>query len=734
MKVKMLITDGDAKVGDIVDVSKSQGSEMIEHKWAELAEEPTKEKLIDKIVEKQEEQESEELTKRTSISTHEPFWLPLTDDKSVIIHVIKEDKKYRVTVIESDGNEQNIKWQDTQRTPFWKKESLRKQTWKAIKRAIPDVSEEKLKEATCGIANADNDGNIPKRKREDAKEYYLEEDQITDKAITDTIMADNVFYCDINDPNLTLYIWNDGKWHNGTAAGTIIHELSEIFKNEDIRSGMVVERTTNFIVGQAMNTLIVPKPSNLVSFKNGLLDIDTMTMRPHDCGIFCVNQIPHDYDPTAKCPKWLKFVSEVTLEGDRDFLQEWAGYHLVTDYPEPAFAILTGTGQNGKDVWMKVLTKVLGEENMSSETLADLTYDIFKMAELYHRLGNMGAEIARTTINNAAKVKELSGDSMISAQKKFGQPFQFRNYAKMTFACNEPPEIRDSSDAVRFRLKFVKFPYTFSKKPKEGELQAVDKKKLVADLLTETPGIINWMLEGLKRFWDKEGQFSPTQSGEEQWKEYQRMSNPVLSFMEEMLKMTGDDDNKLTIDQMYDGLKTWLKDCGIKLKLTREKMIKQLKAEGIETERRRIDDQKRLYYGVKIEGVTGVTSESLSLYNSEKNKNTQKIEEEKREDNKNILGYIGQEINRHTRHGEAQDMGAVEPPLLIPTVLGIIVNNLDSTGMISEDEVVRLAIAEGILEHTTREIIKIEIEKGHLFSPSKGFVQLNVSRVEEGVK
>lgn len=40
MKVKMLITDGDAKAGDIVDVSERQGKEMIEHKWAELIEEP----------------------------------------------------------------------------------------------------------------------------------------------------------------------------------------------------------------------------------------------------------------------------------------------------------------------------------------------------------------------------------------------------------------------------------------------------------------------------------------------------------------------------------------------------------------------------------------------------------------------------------------------------------------------------------------------------------------------
>jgi len=356
----------------------------------------------------------------------------------------------------------------------------------------------------------------------------------------------------------------------------------------------------NFIKGRAMDTVVKEKPPHLIVFKNGVLNIETMMLREHDPAFFCVNKIPHDYDPTAICPKFLKFLDEVIKKEDLPFLQEWMGYNFLTSYPEVGFLILTGIGQNGKSVFVVIFTHVLGVENITTINLADLTYDTFAPAELWHKLACINEDIGTTTIVNAGKLRLITGGGRITVQKKFGQEFDIEPYAKITYACNEPPEIKDESDAIKFRLKVVEFPHVFSKTPKEGEFLAKDRKELEAEMKAEAPGIINWAIEGLRRFLANNTTFTMSKSTEETWQFYQRKSKPVFTFADECLTTTDDDSDKMTIDAMYSAFKDWIKRTKIQLKISRDKMIKQLKDYGIETQQKREDERKRMYYGVCV--------------------------------------------------------------------------------------------------------------------------------------
>jgi P4 family phage/plasmid primase-like protien len=427
---------------------------------------------------------------------------------------------------------------------------------------------------------------------------------ITDKIATDIIMGKHLFYCDKNDKNTPLYVWNNGVWHNGLAEGVVLHDLSEMFKNVQSRDKMKLEKSVNFIKGRAMDTVVKEKPPHFIVFKNGVLNIETMTLREHDPSFFCINKIPHDYDSAAECPKFLKFLEEVVRKEDIPFLQEWVGYNFLTSYPEVGFLILTGVGQNGKSIFIAIFVHVLGSENVTTISLADLTYDTFAPAELWHKLANISDDIGTTTIVNAGKLRLITGGGRITVQRKFGQEFDIEPYAKVTYTCNEPPEIKDESDAIKFRLKVVEFPHVFSKNPKEGEFAAKDRKELEAELKAETLGIINWAIEGLRRFLANNATFSVSKSTEETWQFYQRKSKPVFTFADECLEITDDDSDKLTIDVMYSLLKNWIKRTKIQLKISRDKMIKQLKEYGIETRQKREDDRKRVYYGVKCHDVT----------------------------------------------------------------------------------------------------------------------------------
>ncbi|MEM2619224.1 MAG: phage/plasmid primase, P4 family [Candidatus Hadarchaeales archaeon] len=429
-----------------------------------------------------------------------------------------------------------------------------------------------------------------------------EEEEITDKFITDTIMGKYLFYCDKSNENLPLYVWTGTHWSNSEAEAVILHELSEIFKEEEYRSRMVLERTVNFIKGQAMNTRVEPKPPQLIPFRNGLYDIREGRMIPHDPKYFYVNVIPHDFDPNAKCPNWEKWLRETVHEEDIPFLQEWVGYNLYADYPEPGFTVLVGTGQNGKSVFMEVLVALLGHQNVTNISLATLTYDTFGPAELYHKLANISDDIGNEIIKNAGRLKEASSGSYMNAQRKFGHPFDFKNYAKITYACNEPPEIKDQTEAIKFRLKVVEFPYTFSKEPREGEKLARDRRELMEELLSEIPGIINWALDGLRRLMNSNFRFSVSRSTEEMWKFYQRKASPVVCFVEECLEFTDDENDVVFKDEMFSAFQEWLKLTGLKLRVSRDKFFKGVKELGIEAVRSREYDRRRIYVGVRFKG------------------------------------------------------------------------------------------------------------------------------------
>lgn len=424
--------------------------------------------------------------------------------------------------------------------------------------------------------------------------------KITDKLITDKLMEQHEFFCDGLNPNYPLYIWEDGVWNNGVSEGVILKDVTNILKEEEARTLMRLQRTTDFIKGESMRTM-TEKPPTLISFKNGLLNVETMELGEHDSQYFIVNQIPHEYDPKAECPAWLEWLNEVIRPEDIDFIQEWMGYTLYNTVPEAAFVILTGSGQNGKTVFMDFFTSIIGEINSSAETFQSLTYGPYAMASVYHMLANISDEIGSYVIKNSSRIKELSAGSRVRAREIYGKKFFFYPYAKATFACNTPPEIKDMSDAIKMRLKAVEFPYTFSKHPVGDQKPAQEKKVILKALENETPGVINWILIGLKRLMDNGFAFTTSRSTEETWQFYRRKSLPVLSFMEEILTVTDDDDDVIGSEEMYTIFSSWLDEKGINVSISRQKMIQDLRAEGIIVRQLRGNDRKRMYYGVTLE-------------------------------------------------------------------------------------------------------------------------------------
>lgn len=280
----------------------------------------------------------------------------------------------------------------------------------------------------------------------------------------------------------------------------------------------------NYIVCSTLQR-IEETPPNLIALKNGIFDLKTKLLKPFDPGYFILNGLPIVYDPKADCSEIKKFIGEVVHSEDVQVLQETSGYSLWRAYPLHKAIMLVGEGANGKSTFLELLRTMLGRENVSTIPLHDLETSSFARSSLYGKLANIYPDLSDRALRSTGYFKMLSGGDTISAEYKFHDRFEFKNYAKLIFSCNKVPESPDDTTAFFRRWIIINFPKQFL----EGDPKT--DSNILERLTTEEElsGFFNWAVEGLERLL-KNGKFSTGKSVEETREQYIRASDPVKAF------------------------------------------------------------------------------------------------------------------------------------------------------------------------------------------------------------
>jgi putative DNA primase/helicase len=274
-----------------------------------------------------------------------------------------------------------------------------------------------------------------------------------------------------------------------------------------------------------------PKILNLA---NGIFDLETLEFKSHDPAILSTVQLPVQYAKDLNCPKFKKFLGEVTYPEDHDMIQETFGYCLWRQYNVHKAIMAVGEGNNGKSTLLDALAHFLGQENVSNHSLQDLDNRRFAAGDLYGKLANIHADIPDTALKRTGMFKMLTGGDAISAEHKFKPTFSFNNYAKLWFSCNKIPKTDDDTTAFFRRWNLITFPNMF-----EG---AKANKQLLAEITTpeELSGIFNWAIQGLIRLETQKWEFSNSKSTEQIREEYIRKSDPVAAFVMDCLTAKAD--------------------------------------------------------------------------------------------------------------------------------------------------------------------------------------------------
>jgi putative DNA primase/helicase len=278
--------------------------------------------------------------------------------------------------------------------------------------------------------------------------------------------------------------------------------------------------------------------------KNGVLNTKTFEFVPHDPSNKFLLRIPVKYDPDADCPKFKKFLSEILEDGiERDTIEELFGYCLVKNYSIQKWFMFLGSGANGKGTLLSTLRTFLGAENISAVELQEFEKP-FSIAELYGRLANIVGDLSAKELYHSGRLKSLTGGDLLLAEKKFQNPFNFINHAKLIYSANELPKTFDGTVAFWRRVMLINFNKTFID---GGDVKDLWKEFTVEE---EMSGILNLAIQGIRRLRGN-GKFSKENSVGEIEEYYIRNSDPVTAFFMDCVEISNDVDDYISLQSLH---------------------------------------------------------------------------------------------------------------------------------------------------------------------------------------
>jgi len=296
-----------------------------------------------------------------------------------------------------------------------------------------------------------------------------------------------------------------------------------------------------------------------LNLNNGVLDLLTgEETEEHSPDWRFTSQVSYNYDPTAICPRWIRFVNEVLLDNELNahqptirFVQEAFGYSLTAETKHELSFWLVGEGANGKSTMLKVLD-ALGGSGVLHLNLGLLSQDNYQLALMAGKRVIICTEAPETTVADSTLKSIVSGDPM-QVRPIYGRPFLVRPTAKIWWAMNNPPGVNDSSEGFWRKMRVVPFYRSFDYE--ERDLNLLNK------LLAELPGIFNWALVGLKRL-DERGFFTESKVIDEATYAFRSESDLPATFINEACLCTPE--SEVANKDLYRAYRKWCRENGIK--------------------------------------------------------------------------------------------------------------------------------------------------------------------------
>ncbi len=324
-----------------------------------------------------------------------------------------------------------------------------------------------------------------------------------------------------------IYDNESGIWRD--RAELILNSIlrKKILGNKDYKR-YCVEEVIADLKGLAYGLALPQEPEpHLIPFNNKVYDIKNDRLIEYSPDYFFINKLPVDLNEKHReCPTIYRIFNELVAPEDVITLYEIIAYCFYRAYPYPKIFFLYGSGGNGKTACTKILNRILGKENISLVNCNELQFNRFASSQLFGKLCNISGEMEYSILKNTSILKQCCGEDLINCEKKFRDPFPFTNCAKMVFLTNQVPLTADRSRAFYRRISLLEFPNEF--------IIGENADPLIIEKIPqeEIEGLVWKCVQILKELIGRSFVFSRHENTEKIIKKYERLSNPLVEFLE----------------------------------------------------------------------------------------------------------------------------------------------------------------------------------------------------------
>jgi putative DNA primase/helicase len=308
-------------------------------------------------------------------------------------------------------------------------------------------------------------------------------------------------------------------------------------------------------------SVIIPNP-DIIVFHRIPHKLPTDKLYNYLEGLLKYNEINVNIEKLAKnlCPKTLRaFKSWV---GDRWILLfEIIGAILIPEPIKKAFLLIdvsNKVGDTGKSTFIRYLQRLIGKENYTSVSLQELTDPQyrFRASRIYRKLVNFYPDLPDRAVRNVGNFKVVTGEDVITIEKKHREPFEWLPYTKHIFSANEPPPVFNADRAFWNRWIVIEFIGNFEEKIKGFE----------ETLLDEAPYALLVGIMAFKEVIANGWKFSFEDTPEDAKRKWMARSDSVYAFFTAMLELgmlKEDPKGVVKTSELYNMYARWCNENGV---------------------------------------------------------------------------------------------------------------------------------------------------------------------------
>jgi putative DNA primase/helicase len=219
---------------------------------------------------------------------------------------------------------------------------------------------------------------------------------------------------------------------------------------------------------------------DLLNVRNGVVDLRTGKLRPHDPDLMLTKVTLVDYVPSATHHDWDHALAALPADA-ADWMKVRLGQGLTGHaVPDDRAVVLRGSGENGKTTVVDAVRETLGPDyavTLSDRVLLprvgdhptelmDLRGARLALVEEFPELGHL----------NVKRLKDLHGTGEMKARHCGKDTVHWRPTHTMFITTNYQPRVDESDHGTWRRLALVEFPYRYRYRKRHERLERANDR------------------------------------------------------------------------------------------------------------------------------------------------------------------------------------------------------------------------------------------------------------------